>query len=845
MFSLRSFVILFCFSSSWLFAQVGGVKGKITDGDEPLPAVTITVLNTVIGTISDNDGSFYLSEIPIGLQKLKISAIGYDSKIIEVEISKKKIRFVEISLDENPIEIAEVKVFGSKARSQSDTRVSVNDLNPRNAKILPGAVEDVLRTLQALPGVLAPNDFSSQLIVRGSGPDQNLIIIDDIEIFNPYRLYGAVSMFNPDAVSDINLLTGGFPAKYGDRLSAVLDVTNKEGAKNSFLSGSLNASIISANLILEGKNPFDVNGSWTINSRRTYYDLIIGPFIKKAGLVEENVSLPNFYDVQSKFVFGPFKGHKFILNGIYSQDGVDVVSGKQRKTADSISVNNLTKNNVLGFAWHYSAKRKFFNKLTLSYYKNEGGTNFDSEILDPSLNRKDFENILPDTLSPYLLGFKFDNDFTFKKTAIDDKLTYQYGTHTVEAGLGVDFLETIVNFRFKLDAQLKSFFSANPNFRTSFSDVKETKRYKRIKSFIQDNIPVSQNFYVQPGVRFDYYEILDKYYAAPRIAASYAIDNVTTLRAAFGLYFQSPGYEKLRDQNILYDLSEAFTRGLQAERAIHYVIGFERWLTSEWNLSVETYLKDFSNLIVQKIETGSSYASKLIPGNNPQLVSSWTKPALQPYDSLTQIPLNNSYGKAYGVEFLLAKKNIEQDSKLSGWISYAFAFANRYEKNKIIPFAFDQRHTVNFVMNYKFNETWEAGLRWQYGSGFPYTEPVGSKPRIILADKNGDFIPETPVIATRKSPSDPDNEQVVFDIDYGNRSRFNARKPVYHRLDLRVTASVTLWNTPWNFYLDIINIYNRKNINSYQYYVQDDLSLGKEANAMFPIIPTLGFSVKF
>ncbi|MDP3683950.1 MAG: carboxypeptidase-like regulatory domain-containing protein, partial [Ignavibacteria bacterium] len=304
-------IITIVFAQSMNLPQTGGVKGKVTDGKDPLPAVSVSLLNFPSGTISDNDGNYLIDGIPVGKQKLKFSTIGYDSRIMEVEIVSNKIVTLNITLEENPIEISEVKIIGSKVRTHSDTRTSVIELDPKSAKVLPGAAEDVMRTLQSLPGVLAPNDFSSQLIVRGSGPDQNLIIIDDIEIFNPYRLYGAVSMFNPDAVSDVNLISGGFPAKYGDRLSAVLDVTNKEGSKTSYLSGSLNASIISANLILEGKNPFDLKGSWTINSRRTYYDFIIEPFIKKAGLVDENVSLPNFYDVQSKFVFGPFEGHKF------------------------------------------------------------------------------------------------------------------------------------------------------------------------------------------------------------------------------------------------------------------------------------------------------------------------------------------------------------------------------------------------------------------------------------------------------------------------------------------------------------------------------------------------------
>ncbi len=150
--------------------------------------------------------------------------------------------------------------------------------------------------LQAVPGVLSVNDFSAQLVVRGSGPDQNLIIMDDIEVFNPYRLYGFISMFNPETVSDINLITGGFPARYGDRLSAVLDVTNREGEMHSPLHGSVNASITNANIVLSGGLPFGANGSFIVSARRTYYDLILGPIARRSGLVSGDVAFPNFMD---------------------------------------------------------------------------------------------------------------------------------------------------------------------------------------------------------------------------------------------------------------------------------------------------------------------------------------------------------------------------------------------------------------------------------------------------------------------------------------------------------------------------------------------------------------------
>jgi len=842
---IKKLIFLLFTVSPVLFAQEGNLKGKVTDGNNPIPFVNIILLNTIYGTSSENDGSFELENIPSELYEVKFSAVGYETKTIEVNIESNKTTELIVELKQQAIEVGTVEIFGSQFQDQNDTRTSVLDLNPRDAKIIPGATEDVFRTLQSLPGVLAPNDFSSQLIVRGSGPDQNLIIMDDIEVFNPYRLYGVISMFNPDAVSDINLITGGFPAKYGDRLSAVLDVTNKEGTTKNYFSGSVNASIVDANIVLEGKNPFNLKGSWLLNTRRTYYDLIIEPFVKNAGLVDENTSFPNFYDVQTKIAIGPYSGHKFLLNGIYSRDGVDIVSGEKRKTPDSVGVYNITKNDILGFAWHYAPNQKLFNKVIVSWYNTSGTTDFNSEILDPSLERDAFKDALPDTLSSYLLGFEFDAVFGFKKYSIDDKFNYLWGKNLFEAGAGVDFMETEINFNFNLDPELEAIFNAQPQFRAAIDDIKDLKYFNRYRSYIQNRFTLTERLFFQPSLRFDYYDLLNKAYFAPRVSLSYALNELTTLRAVWGIYYQSPGYEKQRDQNLLLDLDERYTNDLQAEKSMHYVFGIERWLTSEWRIRAEAYYKDFTDLIVPQEVTGSTYITETIPGRDARYRSGWTNPVRISGDSLTQIPVNNSVGEAYGLELFLEKKNISGNNRFSGWVSYSLAFTDRIENNRAIPFNFDQRHTVNFVFNYKVNSWLDAGLRWQYGSGFPLTEPVGIKPRIILADYDFDGKPETPVIATRKSSSLPEDQQeVIYDIDFGN-NRLNGRKPEYHRLDIRLTAYADYWDLDWAFYLDVINVYNRSNIIGYDSYVKEDLTLGREATTMFPIIPTLGFSVKF
>ncbi|MBT8382016.1 MAG: TonB-dependent receptor, partial [Ignavibacteria bacterium] len=434
-------------------------------------------------------------------------------------------------------------------------------------------------------------------------------------------------------------------------------------------------------------------------------------------------------------------------------------------------------------------------------------------------------------------------DFSYIKYSVDDKLTYFAGDHIIEAGIGADFMETIINFTFDLDPQFEAILSSNPQFRTVLSDLKDVKLYNRYRAYLQDNFKLTEQLTLQPSLRFDYYNILNKPYVAPRISASYAFGNLTTLRAAWGVYYQSAGYEKLRDQNILYDLSDRYTNEITAEKSIHYVLGIERWLSTEWSLKLEGYYKDFDNLYIPALLQGSRYFTEPVPGKDPRFVSGWTLPYAVQGDSLTQIPLNGSFGEAYGLEVMLAKKNIIRGSDLSGWVSYSLAFANRYENEKNFPFRFDQRHTVNIVLNYTINNWLELGIRWQYGSGFPLSQPRGIKPRIILEDQDLDGIPETPVIATRKNNSGGE-ETVIYDIDFGDK-KLNSRKPEYHRLDVRLNALADWWDLDWVIYLDVINIYNHSNVIAYDYYVTDDLALGRESTTMLPILPTLGFSVRF
>lgn len=319
-------------SQSLLGQSVGTIRGKVLDAQtrEALTGAVVRLEKTPYGATTDLNGNYVISNVPAGDYIIKVSLIGYEEIEEEHEVEKGKTLVLNFDLREKAIQSEEVQVIADATRqAQEDPRTSVYKITPRQSKILAGGLEDIMRSLQAIPGVLAQNDFSSQLFIRGSGPDQNLMVIDDIEVFNPYRLYGTVSMFNPETVADVSLITGGFPAKYGDRLSAVLDVGNRNGSRDVGIQTQLDMNITDANIIVEGKSPFRVNGSWIMSARRTYYDLIVGPILRNTGRVDNNTAFPNFTDFQARLFFELNPSNHLIFTGVYGRDAVNVLTAQR------------------------------------------------------------------------------------------------------------------------------------------------------------------------------------------------------------------------------------------------------------------------------------------------------------------------------------------------------------------------------------------------------------------------------------------------------------------------------------------------------------------------------------
>lgn len=819
------------------------LKGTVRNAKEiKIAGVTIAVFNKTSQEIfrgKTNDKGEYSIEAPKGKYKLTANLEGFllyeqDNLIL----SENNVTHPDITLTEKLFTTDEIEVLGQK-QQQNDLRTSWFNVSPANIKVLPGGLEDVMRSLKSLPGVTAPNDFTSQLIVRGSGPDQNLIIMDEVEIFNPYRLYGLVSMFNPETLSDINLITGGFPAKYGDRLSAVLDVTNKEGITNRPLSVIANVNVANANIVLQGRNPLKVPGSWIVSTRRSYYDLILGPFARKAGLITDDSSFPSFEDLQFKLAFGPFKKSKFVINGIFSRDGVDIIPGNERTSPDSVNVNDVSNNNVLAVGWHYNPNPNFISKTTFSWYRNSGDNQFDGDIIDPLIDKENLTPAQRDSLRLIgaLLGFKFKSTYAFRKFSLGNRSVYLSGQNKYEFGGGVDVIRNDLTYTLDLDPAFKAFINSQANARVFLKDFNiQGKDNYRGSAYALARYEIGQRFFYQPSFRLDYYSLLKKVYFSPRFNVGYAFNPLTTLRGSVGVYYQSPGYEKLVDNQTFYDLENPQVTDLKAERSLHFVLGVDRWLNSSWLLKLEGYYKRFDNLIVQQRLYAYRYTYSLIDPNNhdPAYMknpANWVRSQdRKQIDSLTSIPVNVGTGNSYGFELSLERKYTGPTTKLYGWINYSLSKATRERYGVESTFRFDQTHNVNIVLNYRVNSWFEVGARFNYASNFPFTEPVGITPRIVS---------DTLVV-------NPLTNQVIFNLDYGDdANRFATRRPAYHRLDIRLSANTRFWKADWSFYLDVINVYNRKNVLTYSYSIGTDLQVKQKTVGMFPILPTLGVNARF
>lgn len=694
--------LLFVANINALDGATGTVSGRIKDSETQaaLPGVNIVIDGTRLGAAADHLGYFIVRDVPVGEYRLHVRMVGYRAKIIrQVVVAADLVTDLEIELDAVPIEMGAVTVTrGKREGAEERLNPSQRELNPREIMTLAGGGEDIFRGITTMPGVIARSDASAQFYVRGGTPDQNLIIVDDVPVFNPYRLKalgGPISMFNPDVVEYVELLPGGFSAQYGDKLSSVLIARNREGSRFE-KHGRASISLIDVRVLAEGPLPGSgEEGSWLLSGRRTYYDVLLD----RLADVPTGTVFPNFMDVQGKLVYDLSPEQKIRVNFSDSREEMVLteleIEGEGEDLdifadEDFFSLSNKIDSRLASVGWMNAFSDVSLSNLTLSRFSDTWAMN---------LKAGDYH------YSPVI---------DMRKMEIREDLTHILSTrHTLKSGLTMSDLITDISISMTMDSS--AYYEQNPEDRRSddeavlHRDIRLQNASSMSGMYIQDQwILVPPVLTLLTGFRADYSTYTREWVYSPRISAIYNVNYETSLHMGWGHYYQAPNFVSLFERferSIEWNLFETINLG--TEKAEHALFGIEYRPSDKYVTKIEGYYKNLKNLVVQRDST------------------------------FNFIPDNSGEGFAYGAELFLQKRETSA-TRLSGWLSYSYSVSReKGEKPYYYYREFDQRHTLSLVGRYNVFNNMYLDIQYSYGSGFPWTPPRYDSHGEVLTDAAG------------------------------------------------------------------------------------------------------------
>jgi len=662
---LISLLLYISFWVSSLYAS-GSISGFVEDesNGETLIAVNIYLKNTNLGTSSNNSGYYVIPIIPPGDYSLVYSYVGYEDKEVEVAVQENEKLVIDVLLKPRVFEGETITVTAE--REQTELKVSNIQVSRIALQRAPQMAEaDLMRTLQLLPGVLTLSEFSSGLYIRGGTPDQNLIQLDGTEMYNVNHLFGIFSTFDIDAVKNVELIKGGFPAKYGGRLSSVIDITNMDGNEKEF-EGKVAAGLVSTKSSLQG--PL-WKGSWFFSGRRTYIDYIINAAESSAsGEAKEQLEMiPDyyFYDTHLKINQNFDHNNKLALTFYTGKDLLDY-------EVDPFD---------FSFQWGNRAYAARFTHI----FSHSVFANFNASVSNYNVlvNRDDA-----------FFSAKIENDvndFTLKA----DVDYFRSNQHNIKAG----FVFKTVDSDFSQRFNNISFLSASGGQQYSL--------------YFQDNLGLMDKLNVQSGLRINFYQpdvFINTYDQVeslrkgrsdvePRLAVQYRLTPVTTLKASWGIYRQYINIVPFGNADFSFlDVWFPNDNSYKPGMARHYVTGFETRLPFNLKLDTEVYYKSMP------------YLYEFNPSANEVLKGADLFYAGEGY--------------AYGVDYYLEKSI----GKFSGWLSYSLGWTRRKfpELNNGRTYfpKYDRRNSFHLVANYELSRRWLLNFAWSYGTGQAYTQPA-------------------------------------------------------------------------------------------------------------------------
>jgi len=781
------------------------LSGYVFDGSsgQPLPFTNIYVLEKGTGTTSDVNGKFTLDLEP-GNYTLRFSFVGYKSETLKITESN-FITPLTVKLYSTDILLQEVTVFAKTAENRGDKTVNPLTLQSEKIRNISPAMPDVLRSIQSLPGISANNEFSAEFNVRGGNKDENLVLVNGTQVYEPFHIKEAanasVGIFNVDLIKKVDLVTGGFSAKYGDKMSSVLNIEYREGNRQNYM-GSATLSLAYFDGYFEG--PLGKNASIIFGARKSYLEYILSL------LNFENVSAakPSFYDLQGVLAYHLSPRNKILIDFIHSGD--DFVYEP---------VNKPTESSHFG---EYKGEQAFY-KENLNRNENNNATYFSSLFDIQSQNVLSGNSLLNMEIAYY---DQIDNENRFVQSLFDQKISASNNyfkfidnrrelndylrIKTIQGKINFEHLfSPFYNFDAGLDFRNITYnqksrddkIVENTNNMSNFPDTtyKKTVRNSielendtlqvtsyKFSGYLDNTFQVSKHLLLDLGARFDYFDMNKEVNLSPRISASFTTNKGTTFRAAWGYFYQSPKFKQLAyrtptDSNTL------------AQRAIHYILGVEHRFVFDpvsnhsLNIRIEGFYKKYDNLI-------SSFYSA--------------------FDRLTYTKVNDAAGFARGIEFY-ATVNL---SWLYAWVSYGYLDAKEDVAGDNLgefPRFTDQTHTLAAVLSINFGKGWKFNSGFYYGSGYPYT------PRVAVFD------------------------QQKFVWNWVKQDKNSAHLPPYKRLDVKISKDINFSSFKLNLFLDASNVLFFKNIQGYEYKIDAAGNPSKKEVELWPVVPTFGIKFIF
>ena len=722
---------------------------------EPIIGANVTILGTALGMVTDINGDFTFSNIPTGTYQLKVSQIGFKAAVkTDIVVAAGKPTEIVIEINEMLIDVGGVTISADFFQKDVEKPISMQTLGAEEIRRLPGGFEDVVRAVSILPGVAQVDNGRNDLIVRGGAPSENLFLIDNIEVanINHFGTQGATggpaSFINLDFVSGTEFSSGGFGARYGDRLSSVLSVNLRDGRTDRF-GGK--ATIAATQFGLSGEGPIGEQGSYIVSARRSYLDFIF----KAAGFA----FVPEYWDFLIKANYELTRNDNITLLSISAIDNVRQFNDtKEKQYNNSQILASSEYQGIAGASWRHLFKGGF-STVTLGTTYVKYDTRQNDTLGNPLFTNKSVEN----------------------EISLRGDVVYQLSTQT-ELGFGVIgkiIPLTTALFLRPTTSIYGETLSASANYS---STAYKGAAYLQV-SQTMDRMRVTL------GGRVDYFNLIkNNVVFAPRLSATYALTESTNLNASVGTYHQAPSYIWIISNNANNNLK--FTSVNQA------IVGIDHLLRADVKISLEGYYKQYYD-----------YPASIA---RPYLVMANTGAgfggAEEGFASFGTDPLTSAgAGRARGVELFMQKKssNIPHYALMS--LSYNIAEFKGLD-GVWRPGNFDQRIILNLGGGYIFNERWEFSGKFRLATGRPFT------------------------------PIDPATGS-------SNIAQYNSNRVVTnHSLDLRIDRRFNFEG--WNLvtYLDVQNLYNKKQENAptwnvYKREVEQTSSIG--------ILPSIGVTAEF